>query len=85
MIEICCDFCERVLPKEYFEDTEYSKTARTWEVKTVDIFPHLCPSCAEKLDMVVRKYKDSVTKERILAEQYARLNEERKKQTRSNG
>lgn len=85
MIAICCDFCERVLPVGVHDDIEYSETSRTKEVKTSDIFPHLCENCAKKIDMVLRKYKDSVTKEHILAEQYARLNDERRQQMGSKG
>lgn len=85
MIDICCDFCQRPLPTDTVEDIECYVIFRTKEFKTSDIFPHLCESCATKIDMVLKKYKDSVTKEQLLAEQFAKLNNERRSKLNSSG
>lgn len=89
MISINCDFCERPLPVETIDDRgetiEYTKLSHTKEWKTRSIFPHLCPSCAEKIDMVLRKYKEDVPKEMLLTKHYAKLNEQRRSMTGSKG
>lgn len=89
MISINCDFCERPLPVETIDDRgetiEYTKLSHTKEWKTRSIFPHLCPSCAEKIDIVLRKYKEDVPKEMLLAKHYAKLNEQRRSMTGSKG
>lgn len=56
-VKICCDFCDRPLPKVMVDgpEGEYDKLPitkfySTKEVDTKLLFPHLCESCATKLD-----------------------------------
>lgn len=45
-VKIVCDFCDKPLE---CEDERYI-IYRTKQIDTWHIFPHLCRSCAEKLD-----------------------------------
>lgn len=85
MLKVCCDFCDRPLTAISDENGTCVTLSRTKEFKTSKLFPHLCEVCADKIDMVLRSYKDSVTKDMVLTEQYAKLNEERKANINTKG
>ena len=87
--QVLCDVCGQPLPvtieEALGEPVECVKLSRTKEWDTRLLFPHLCENCAIKIDTTLRKFKDSVTAERLMAEQFAKLNKERRNQLNSKG
>jgi hypothetical protein len=59
--------------------------ARTKECDIRKMFPHLCESCASKVDRVVAKVKSDAVRSSLIAEYYAKVNAERKEQIGTNG
>lgn len=62
-VKIVCDFCDR--PLEF--DGERYTMYKTKKVNTLALFPHLCKSCADKLDKMfcsleMAKRKDFIEK-----------------------
>lgn len=58
-IKLVCDFCDK--PLEY--DGNRYVIYRTKRLDIRSVMPHLCKSCAEKLDMVIEIAED-VTRKR---------------------
>ena len=82
-VKVACDFCDR--PLEF--DTERGSYAmyHMKRVNTRDLLPHLCRTCAEKLDDVFLLLKvGRLTKADVL-DRYAKLNQERREKPGTNG
>ena len=79
---VICDFCNNPLP---IEEGDLVRTFQTKEWNTKSLFPHLCENCAERIDRVLREFKNSTTQECLTAQYYARLNVERRKQIGTEG
>lgn len=58
-VKICCDFCNRPLEKGERGYITYSAK----HLNTRKMFPSLCKSCADKLDIVIERV-EVLTKER---------------------
>ena len=82
--QVYCDFCDKPIPV-YPMDID-GKTyegvgidlARTKVHNTRDLFPHLCASCAARIDMVLLKYNADMKKQAELAEKFKKFNAERR-------
>lgn len=85
MIKICCDFCERPLDVQKTDLGEFHMLSVTKEVYTKDLYPHLCKSCATKIDEIIQRHKNDVTNKQILAEKFAKINKERREKLNSKG
>jgi len=77
-VKICCDFCDKPLE---FEDGRYV-IYRTKEINTRWALPHLCKSCAEKLDDILAETKTRLMTQaeinaRIMTA-YSKANQERR-------
>lgn len=77
-IKAVCDFCERPLPLETTETfhgpMEYIKNSYTHEVNTRKLFPHLCESCALKIDEAVSLAKIEWLKQIDISDRNIRIN-----------
>lgn len=81
-IKVCCDFCDKPLPEDA-ENPDFSsyhvyKFGRVREVNVRLAFPHLCESCAEKIDHVVTLAKDEWLKQIDILDRNSKINEARK-------
>lgn len=87
--QLICDFCLKPIPYDY--DDWGSGPVRcvnlryTKECDTKDMFPHLCESCAEKLDKVIVRYKSDMQKQSELAAKFAKANAKRREQLGTEG
>lgn len=78
---VFCDFCDRPIALQYSDETHteaYVNLSKTKVHDTRDMFPHLCESCAARIDMVLLKYKADMKKQTELAEKFAKANAERR-------
>ena len=74
-----CDFCDK--PLEY--DGDGYVVYRTKQLDTRDILPHLCKSCAEKLDDIFARLY--VPKRMDLLEKATELNKARRERLGTKG
>lgn len=51
---VYCDFCEKPMP---YADPCVITLYKTKEFDTYEKFPHMCESCARKIDDILRDYK----------------------------
>lgn len=86
---ICCDFCNRPIPigttETFHGAMEYLKNSYTREVNTRKLFPHLCESCATKIDQLVVLAKDEWLKQIDISAKNSRLNAARRLVLNSKG
>ena len=81
-VRVCCDWCERQLPVTFSGDGVDKKITAEMtfpkEINVREYFPHLCESCARKIDMIVRldRYGRACSGE--VLSRYAEINEERR-------
>ena len=73
--QILCEICDR--PLQVIGNSYYKYSTK--ECNTSEVFPHLCKSCADKLDIAFRHMRAEAKKQAELAEKYARVNKERKR------
>ena len=88
--QVICDFCgkpfrhnKRAHPNS--KEVTVTGFARTKEWDTRDLFPHLCEGCAGKLDVALAACKNGMTKQALLADQFGKLNAERREKLGTNG
>lgn len=78
-VKVVCDFCDKPLE---FEDKGYV-IYLTKQLDTRNIFPHLCKSCAEKLDDIFSRLY--VPERMDLLEKATELNKARREQLGTKG
>lgn len=78
-VKIVCDFCDR--PLEF--DGEGYTIYRTKQINTLARFPHLCKSCADKLDDIF--YSIEIEKRRDLIEKVKEVNQARRERLGTKG
>ena len=89
-IRYCCDWCGKQLPVTIMgEDGKDKKiTAELFyprEVNVREYFPHLCQSCARKIDMVIGLSHARVLMNIDVLNTYADLNRERREKLGTKG
>ena len=80
-VRICCDFCDKPLSLETGEGGCLAGTLRyfyTHEVNTHKLFPHLCESCALKIDEAVCLAKNEWLKQIDISDRNSRINAARR-------
>lgn len=87
---IVCDICGKELEKKLTNDAsgavcEVAVSYKTVFWNTNDIFPHLCLSCANKLDKVLEKQQIELVKLTTETEKRVRLNKERRERIGTKG
>ncbi len=78
-VKVVCDFCDKPLE---FEDKGYV-VYRTKQLDTRSILPHLCKSCAEKLDDIFASIY--TPKRKDLLEKTTKLNKARRERLGTKG
>lgn len=89
-LRYCCDWCGSQLPVTITgEGTENKKiTAELYFPRKVNVrefFPHLCQSCARKIDIVVGLSQERAIMDGSVGSVYAELNEERRRKLGTKG
>lgn len=88
--QLVCDFCGKPFRnhKRCYDNSKEVTVmglARTKEWNTKELFPHLCQSCANKLDLALAACKNGMTVQALLTEQYRKINDARREELGSNG
>lgn len=78
-VKIVCDFCDR--PLEF--DGERFTMYKTKKVNTLALFPHLCKSCADKLDDIFTSLE--MIKQRDFIEKMKEVNQARRERLGTKG
>lgn len=80
MIELTtyCDFCNQPIPVIKIDGFDTVMLYHTKEIKTRDLFPHLCENCATKLDKTMLLCKKKWLDEGDKVAQIAKRNAERR-------
>lgn len=73
-LRVICYLCERPIPIEHHWPEDFVQDARTLEVNTTKLFPHLCKSCASKIDMAVLLAKQEWLKQIDISDRNSRIN-----------
>ena len=86
---VYCDFCEKPIPEE-FDDfgsgpVRCISLGETKLLNTKTAYPHMCKTCAEKIDNILRDYKIEMAHQAGLASMYAQINKERREMLGSEG
>ena len=87
---IVCDICGKELEKKLTHDSsgvvcEVAVSYKTALWNTDDIFPHLCLSCANKLDRALEKQQIELVRFTTEAEKRVRLNKARRERIGTKG
>lgn len=84
-VKIVCDFCNKPLE---FEDGRYV-IYRTKQIDTRHILPHLCKSCASKLDEIWAETKSRLMTQQEIADRvmalYSQVNQARRERLGTKG
>ena len=88
-LRYCCDWCDRQLPVTITCEGENKKIAAElrWprEINVREYFPHLCESCARKIDIVVGLERDYRARVADITSSFAELNEARRERLGTKG
>ena len=89
-LRYCCDWCDKQLPVTITgEGTENKKiTAELHLPRKVNVrefFPHLCESCARKIDIVIGLSQERAIMNGSVGSVYAELNRERREKLGTKG
>ena len=82
-VKVVCDFCDR--PLNFDLDRGSFVMYYPKMVDTRNLFPHLCKSCANKLDGVLNIYEKSMTRQIDIHLEQIRLNQERREKLGTKG
>ena len=87
--EVYCDCCDKPIPTITMtidgSEVPCVDLAITKECDTRLLFPHLCKSCAGKIDSALLKMKTGMTHKRELCAKYAKINDERRERLGTKG
>ena len=79
---VFCDVCEKPLPIEE-DGTVRLHVTKEWDTRI--LFPHMCESCAKKIDESLFRVKEGITPKRELLMRQSKINEERRQKLNSKG
>ena len=79
---VYCDFCEKPLPED---DGGQINIYAPKEFNTQKFYPHMCKRCAERIDYILKAYKEDAAHKASLASMYAQINKERKEMLGTEG
>ena len=82
-VKIVCDFCDR--PLEFDQERCSYVLYRTKQIGTRKLLPHLCKTCAEKLDDILLESKTKWMSQAEIADRVAKLNQERREKLGTKG
>ena len=89
-LRYCCDWCDKQLPVTITGEDGVDKkiTAELYFPRKVNVrefFPHLCQSCARKIDIVIGLSQEKGYCRADILERYRRINEERRRKLGTKG
>ena len=79
---VYCDFCEKPMPNWENHTVQLWKTH---EFDTHRLYPHMCERCANRIDDILRAYKEDAAHRAGLASMFAQINKERREMLDSEG
>ena len=82
-VKVVCDFCNR--PLEFNLERKSYVLYHTKQIDTRDLLPHLCRSCAEKLDDVLLESKTRWMSQAEIADRVTKINQERREKLGTKG
>lgn len=89
-VRFCCDWCEKQLPVTItgVDGVDKKITAELTFPREINVrkyFPHLCESCARKIDIIVGLDRDSRIRSGKVVSAYAEINRERREKLGTKG
>ena len=82
-VKVVCDFCDR--PLEFDQERKSYVLYRTKQIDTRDLLPHLCRSCAEKLDDILIESRTRLMSRAEIIKRVTKLNRERREKLGTKG
>lgn len=82
-VKVVCDFCNR--PLEFDLERKSYVLYHTKQINTRDLLPHLCRSCAEKLDDILLESKTRWMSQAEIADRVTKINQERREKLGTKG
>lgn len=89
-VRYCCDWCDKQLPVTITGEDGVDKkiTAELYFPREINVrryFPHLCESCARKIDIVIGLSQERAIMNGSVGSVYAELNRERREKLGTKG
>ena len=75
-VKVVCDFCNR--PLEFDLERGSYVLYRTKQIDTRKLLPHLCKTCAEKLDDILIESRTRLMSQAEIADRVTKLNLDRR-------
>lgn len=82
-IKVVCDFCDR--PLEFDQERGSYVLYRTKQIDTRKLLPHLCKTCAEKLDDILIESRTRLMSRAEIIKRVTKLNRERREKLGTKG
>ena len=82
-VKVVCDFCDR--PLEFDQERGSYVLYRTKQIDTRKLLPHLCKTCAEKLDDILIESRTRLMSRAEIIKRVAKLNQERREKLGTKG
>lgn len=82
-VKVVCDFCDR--PLEFDQERDSYVLYRTKQIDTRKLLPHLCKTCAEKLDDILIESRTRLMSRAEIIKRVTKLNRERREKLGTKG
>ena len=82
-VKVVCDFCDR--PLEFDQERGSYVLYRTKQIDTRKLLPHLCKTCAEKLDDILIESRTRLMSRAEIIKRVTKLNLERREKLGTKG
>ena len=82
-VKVVCDFCDR--PLEFDQERGSYVLYRTKQIDTCKLLPHLCKTCAEKLDDILIESRTRLMSRAEIIKRVTKLNRERREKLGTKG
>lgn len=82
-VKVVCDFCNR--PLEFDLERGSYVLYRTKQIDTRKLLPHLCKTCAEKLDDILIESRTRLMSQAEIADRVTKLNRDRREKLGTKG
>ena len=82
-VKVICDFCDR--PLEFDQERGSYVLYRTKQIDTRKLLPHLCKTCAEKLDDILIESRTRLMSRAEIIKRVTKLNRERREKLGTKG
>lgn len=82
-VKVVCDFCDK--PLEFDQEHGSYVLYRTKQIDTRKLLPHLCKTCAEKLDDILIESRTRLMSRAEIIKRVTKLNRERREKLGTKG